>query len=190
MKFNLGSGVKAGWGFMRILKIGFLSLFLIYLLISISLTAYKERDLIVVVKELGEEFYNPIQTAQDVSLEMQNGEFNGIWDSLFKYWGFYYSLYILYLWLKILSWLAGASPLSNNSETFKNILLSVTFFLFIQLLYFSLVLKESPNQLFIAFKDIFQGLVSIFTSYDFSSGSEELVDIEVKNTCNESICVV
>ncbi len=187
-KIPIGSGFKAGWGFLRFFKLFFYSIFFIYLLVSIVLTGFQKKDFGVVIKELGEEFYNPLQNAQEYSLEIQNNEVEGILSSIWKYWGFYFNLGMIYLWIRILSWLVGHSPFSNTSNSFINWGLGIISFYVIQLLFGAYYLKESPMFVFEATKDVFNGLVYLFTHHNFKIGSESL--ITPKNNCNESLCTI
>jgi len=185
-KIPVSSGLRAGGGFLRFFKLIFFVLFFAYLLISIILTGIQERDFNLVVKELGEEFLSPVHTAQEFALEMQGSD-TGILGSLWKYWGFYFQLGKIYLWIWLLKKIADFFLLGTTAPLIRIGLALVVFF-FIQTVYVVWILKESPDYLITAFKDIFNGLVHIFTNFSFSSGKESL--ISVNNTCNESVCVI
>lgn len=189
-KIPISSGMKKGFSLFRIFKLSFLSLFLIYLIISISLTAYQERDFNIVVKELGEEFYNPIQTAQEYSIKIQEDKPKNFISSIWSYWGFYFNVYKIYLWISIIMLLIVNFLLKDSNPLIIRLIFAILIFLCIQLLFFALILKESPNNLFIAFSDIFKGIVYLFTNFSFGSGSESIINIDVNNSCNQSICVI
>ena len=185
-KIPIGTGIKAGFGFVRFFKIIFIGLFFAYLLVSIILTGIQERDFNLVVKELGEEFLSPVQSAQEFALEMQESD-TGFLGSLWDYWGFYFELMKIYLWIWLLKKIIDFFFQSTTAPIMR-VGLALALFFGIQTIYVVWALGESPNYLFVAFKDIFNGLIHIITNFSFSKGTESL--LSVNNTCNESVCVI
>jgi len=183
-KIPVQSGMKAGWGFLRLFRLLFFILFFVYLLINIILTGIHEKDFNLVVKELGREFLSPVQSAQEFSLEMQNSE-EGLVGSLWEYWGFYFELAKIYIWIFILKKIADFFLLGTTSPLIR-IGLALLVFFFIQTTYAVYYLNESPDYLLIAFRDIFYGLIHAFTNFDFNPKNL----IESNNSCNESVCVI
>jgi len=187
MKIPIKKGIKAGGGFLRLARLGLFGFFLLYLFISIILTAISERDINIVIKELGEEFYNPLQTAQEFSFELQQDQEATFLGSIWEYWGFYFNIYKIYLWFWILLIPVNFIFKESNAPIIRFGVVLIIFY-GIQVLFSVLYLKQSPEMPFIATKDILQGLVHIFTNFDFSSGKESL--IRTTNECNESICTI
>ncbi|MBU1027940.1 MAG: hypothetical protein KKF48_02745 [Nanoarchaeota archaeon] len=185
-KIPIGTIARGGFTFGKFFRLIFFALFFSYLLISIVLTGIQERDFNLVVKELGEEFLSPVQSAQEFALEMQGSD-TGLLGSLWDYWGFYFELAKIYLWIFILKRIADFF-FQGTTPPIARIGMAFVVFFFIQTIYVVYYLGESPDYLFIAFKDIFNGLIHIFTNFDYKSGSEKL--ISVNNTCSEDVCII
>jgi len=182
----IGTGLKAGFSFFRFFKLIFILLFFAYLLISIVLTGIQERDFTIVVKELGEEFTNPLKSAQEFSIEMQQTE-GGFLSSLWEYWGFYFELFKIYLWILLLKYIVDIF-LKGTTAPIMRIGLALMIFLFIQTTYGVYFLDETPMFVFEAFKDILDGLMHIFTTIKFREGSESI--ITPTNNCSGDVCVI
>lgn len=100
-KLPIGTGLKAGWSISRFFKLFFFVLFFGYLFLSIIITGIQERNFNFIMRELGEEFINPVQSAQEFSIEMQQTD-TGLLKSLWEYWGFYFELMKIYIWVYII----------------------------------------------------------------------------------------
>ena len=89
-------------GLMFYLKYGFLFLFLLLLAIHIISLGIRDKDVGIIVKELGKEFMSPLQNVQNVSIQIiQNKgyESKGILDSISTYGDFFFNGYKIYIWL-------------------------------------------------------------------------------------------
>lgn len=185
-KIPIGSGMKAGWGFLKLIKLSLFALFFAYILISAISTGIKERDLNLVLRELGEEFLSPVISAQEVSLEIQNNN-TGFMGSLWDYWGFYSELFKIYLWIYVLKKVFDFLMHGTTPPILRIGLAAATFGI-VQLIYITWILKEDPSYLLMAFKDILEGIISIFSGHDFTQGKEAI--ISPHNSCNESVCTL
>ena len=188
-KLPIGSGLKAGGGILKWLKFGLLSFFLLYLLISIVLSAYQGRDFGIIVKELGEEFYSPLQTAQEYSLKIQQEQQTSFLEGVWKYWGFYFNIYKIFLWLKILTWIFKFIWGDRISPMERYIFATILFYV-VQLLFGVLYLKEDSNFIFTASKDVFDGVIHLMTNLELSEGKERIMNFGSNNTCSGEVCVV
>ena len=162
-KIPISAGFRAGSLFMGILRYGLVSLFIIYMFITIILTGFAERDVGVVIDQLGKEIFSPLQTAQEYALEMQTAESQPLLDNLWDYWGFYFQLYKLWLWLKLFIFVVNIF-LKDSNAPFIRWLFAGGLFICVLVLHSVIYLGESPNYPFLAFKDIFQGLVHAIPS--------------------------
>lgn len=136
--------VTQGFSLLKFFKMAFLYIFLTYILVSAIATGLKAHDINPVIDKLGQQFFNPLQNAYESGQEVQSG--GGIFNSIYNYWGFYSSIYILYVWIfVVLSKLVGHSPLSNDSAKFINVALGTIFFYFIETLYVVIKLGLPPD---------------------------------------------
>lgn len=182
----IGTGVKAGWTFTKLFRLIFYSLFFIYLFVTIILTAIEAKDFNVVIKELGEEFWNPLQTAQQDALEMQNKDFTFL-QSIWMFWGFYFNLFKIYLWIWVLK-LPIDFLFKGTTSPMMRVGMAIFLFYTVQVLFSVIYLKESPNMPFTATMDIFKGLTHSIQNTNLKSGPEKL--LTPTNTCNTSTCVI
>lgn len=181
--------MRTGSLLMRIVRISFFSLFFAYLLLTIIATATEQGDVNVVIKELGEELLNPLQNAQEAAGTLKESN-EGFLDGVWKYWGFYYSVFILFLWLKVIQtlivhWLLAPK---ETSGPFKRWGFTLAIFYIILVLHSVIFLGESVNYPFIATKDIFSTLWHVIINFDFEAGVESLISTK-ENTCTDGVCV-
>jgi len=187
MKVPLTKVSKVGFSLVRFLKVSLLIFFFAFLLINIVLTAIQEKDVNVVFRELGEEFFNPLISAQEISLDIVQEEKVGLLDSLWNYWGFYYQLFIIIIWIYLFKKLFDFL-FHGTTPPIVRIGMAVILFLFIEVVYVTWILKGSPGLVFEAIRDIFNGIIHIFTGFNFKEGKESL--IQVNNTCLDDVCVI
>jgi hypothetical protein len=178
------------FGIIRFIKFGFLGLFFLYLFISIILNAINQKDIGFAIKELGEEFLNPILSAQEVALEIIESDYSFL-ESLWIYWGFYFNLYKIYLWFWVLSIFVDWLIFPKESEgKLKRTIASIVLFLFVEVLFYGLYLHENPTKIFFDLKDIFNGIFHLFTNFEFSSGSESFINFKPNNSCVDGVCII
>lgn len=182
-KFGVRAGGWLGWS----LKLGLTGLFFVYLIIHAVALGIQERDAGVVISELGREFYSPLETAEESALEMLDNPPESIISSIWDYWGYYYSLIKIFIWIKILVWLIGWSPLSNESEKFRNLLIALLIFYTMQTIYMIGVLNRPINAPFTATWNIIRSL--FFVIANTKLGLPESSGISPLN-CTSGDCVV
>lgn len=175
---RLGGGL-----FSKIWRFKFAFFFFLYILISIIVIGIYQKDVNLVIEKLGNEFFNPIVSANDYISNVQNGQ--GIFKNIWNYWGIYFQLYKLYLWIKILTLIWGASPFSNTSELFKNLGMGLITFYVLNVLYVVIFMKENPILPFTATWDIVLGLTQLIVNINVPSTT-----IEANNTCTNGFCVI
>jgi len=165
-------------------KLGFFSLFLAYLLIHAIAIGIQERDALVVVKELGKEFYSPLQASQE-SINNLNSE--SLFGSLWGLWGLFFNVYKLYLWIKIILMFLINPFLKDAIPLVIRLFFALAIFYTIQVLFAVLILKESINLPFISTWNILKGMFNLITNpnFDFS-----VKNIYKNNSCSGEICSI
>lgn len=165
-------------------KLGFMFLFLGYLFVSIVNSAIEEKDVNIIIERLGEEFMSPLENAQEYAIDIQNSENLNLFKSIWSYWGFYYNLYIIYLWIKIMKWIVLHFVIMDDSRRTNAYLGGIGLFLIIQYLYLALNGKD-PNILWQSWIEIFKGLNHLFSNTSF-----EFKEVKINNSCYEDACVI
>lgn len=96
------------------------------------------------IKYLGNKFLEPTITIQEESLKIIDQEgiysssenyFAKAWTFIKTYWSLLGALYIIYRWLWLFTKIISVSPLSNNSETFRNWFMASIAFIGLQFIY-------------------------------------------------------
>lgn len=191
------TGRSAGTLFGSLFRIKIAYIFIIVLFIIAISTGISNGGGIEIIKSLGERFFNLTQGLQSTSIEIINNGavFTGYFAFALILWALFSNAYMIYLWLKLFSYLAGKSFLSNESQGFINNCLAVLFFLILQIFYlflFGLPLEGQTNfDLFMtpiyAFRDFFTAVVLIFSSTSFQNAVESNT---IKSCLNSSVCVI
>lgn len=178
---------SSAWlGVFKIFRVVFFLLFFVALLINAISIGIKEKSLIGTVSILGEAWVYPLNSASDTAVQINSEEASGFFDSLYRYFNLYYNLYIIYLWIWILTWLGGRMPWSNTSAWFGNVLFALFVFYFIQIIFSVAFLGGSVDDPFIKTYKLFKGLINLFSNPNFSSD----ISLATKNECNDSICQI
>ncbi len=162
MKFNF-KGLLASKGLFKVFSWGLMGFFFLYLLISAGMVAYEQKDVSVFFTEIGNEMIKPLSSAQEHAQNILS-EKDGIGKTLWSYWGFYYALYKLYLWLWVLMIPVNLVFKENNPPVIRYGV-GVSLFLIIMIMFSVIKLKESPNYPFIVFKDIFNAVKYLLVKF-------------------------
>jgi len=134
------SGV-GGFSLFRFLSIGFLSLFLVLLLINTIYIAVEQRSIYPVISNLGNTFLLSTQHISELSndiiekgggYERTEDFWTGIWRYICVYGKLFIALYTIYCWIWILMTLFAWSPFSDGSSHFKNLSLAIITFILLQ----------------------------------------------------------
>ncbi len=151
-------------GFLKYMKLAFLMIWIAYLLLNAISLGIKqptsEQGISVAVQKISSYVFEPLQTAQEAGQNIKTGK--DIFDSIFIYWGFYSSLYTIYLWLKLFAFLIGHSPWSNDSNKFINWSASIIIFYVLTTIYSIYFLKSNIAYPYTAIKEIINDLINIF----------------------------
>lgn len=172
----LGFGGKLLF-FLRFL---FFGLFLAYLIISIIIIAIDKRDMVYAIKEIGKEFLTPIKSSVNSIDEIKQNP------SFWSYFGLYYSLYKIYIVFWVLM-IPVNFALKDANPLMIRLPIAILLFYTILVLYYSIILKESPNMPFILSKNLLLGLKELITNPSFNWGFEVF---KSNNTCSEGICQI
>ncbi len=134
--------------FGKLIGFFFMFIFLIIPLIYAIILSIQAQSIQPGVQYLGERFLDPLLVLNKASLQIVQNHaafirtgffFKDIWHFIVLYWNFLGSLYIIYRWIKLLSWLYGRSPFSNESQKFINSSLATLTFFALTFLYLSLI---------------------------------------------------
>lgn len=156
-----------GWWF----KWGIFSFFLIFLIANAISISIQEGSPIPAIKDIGSRFLYATQNLQETALEItENGGTEGIGDSLWTGIIIFSQIYIIWLWIKVLAKIIGASPFSNASQVFINYAFGVLLFFISQsivlLIFSEPLIGQTKSDLFLtpirAFGDIFKALPYLF----------------------------
>lgn len=165
----------ASKGFYWYVKTTTLLIFFIYLLIHTTALAIHEKDFNVVIKDLGEELFSPLQTAQEKINDLGSANLIGsIWD----YWGIFYEFYKIFLWFKIYMWITSMFSIDVPAIRIAS---GIIIFYLMNVIYTALVFGD-PNLPFQATLDIYKGLMRIILERPFS------FQILNNNSCVGKIC--
>jgi hypothetical protein len=175
------------------IKLGLVSLFVIYLFVHAILLGIQHRDITVTILELGKEFISPLEKAQETSFLILDGK-AGVMD----YWNLYYNIFWIFLWIRLLLILWGWTPVSNESNKFDNLLLAFLSFLVIQALYLliqTILIGDGNisrvNIVWRAWIDISKALMYSITQQRYELRVWRIFsESKLNNTCTDSTCVI
>lgn len=197
------TGRIGGGLFGKLLRIKWAYIFIIILFIQAVFIGLNNGGGFEIIRSLGERFFNMTQELQDASLKIiDNGaQFDGFWDLTKTIWILFSNIWLIWLWLKLLTNIWGHSPWSNDSNNFINITLGILVFLILQIFYLFLFSEPLEGQnkfdLFItpikAFYDFFKAVILLFSSIGFREKILPLIDesSNLTNICvNPSGCVI
>lgn len=183
-------GISAGSWFTWFIKFGFTFLFVVYLIAHAVSLGIQQKDITVTVTDLGREFWSPLQTAQEMALEIQQSTAQDIFHVIWDYWGFIFIIYKLYIIISIIVWLVAHSPLSTL-DPFKNFLLGLVFFYVLEIIYMAVVLKISMNTPFIATYDVGKAILHLVLNTNINFSPIHTTG-NVVDTCTvvDGVCVI
>ena len=157
------NAIKSGFSLTRFLRIGLFVFFILYLIISTTLIAIDKKDVGYAVENLGKEILSPLETATNISLEIQENPPSGFFDSVWTYWGFYFNLYKLFIWVWAL-YLVVSFLFSGTTSPIMRVGMALFLFYTIQIVYTTVFLGYEINYVFLATGEIFKGIMSIIYS--------------------------
>lgn len=137
---------KAGRGFLSVFstyfKWGLMSIFLGIILLNAIIISIETGSVEPGMKDLGNRFFMVTKNINTLSEQVieEGGIYNsteGFWDGIFIWikhsWVLFSNIYIVWLWIKVLSKAISSSPWSNVSMTFANYSGAILIFLFSQM---------------------------------------------------------
>jgi hypothetical protein len=185
----LSLGKFAGRGLIWYVKLGFIGLFLTYLLISAIVIGIQSKDLGITIKELGEQFYNPLGEAQKTALDIIDAggiRSESIFTLIFDYLGFFFNLYIIYWWFYIIYRIMYL--FLGGTNTPLTVWMFVIFIFFaVQVGYFISLGDGDWNTPFVAVWDIIRSMQYLFNPEIFGDNKYSLfgLDYNINNSVNE-----
>lgn len=172
-------------------------LFMAFILFNIILVGIQTKQPEKIFNDLGTRLFNPLNEIQESSnIIITNGYFlnpsygvmKNIWKSFSFFWGLFFSLYTVWLWILLFRW--GFIKL-NDSERLYGTLVGFIIYILIQEVY----LAMTDQSLFLPFSaiiDLFKAFPYIIS--DVSGFADKFTKLEsltdAKNTCNSSVCTV
>ena len=183
-------GIKAGNWFAWAFKLGLMFLFMCYLLISAIAIGIETKDFGEVVKQIGREFYDPLVTASEYAIEIHNNPPKNILESFWGYWGFYFAIYKIFLWIKVIMFLIINPLLKDSNSPLIRFIFAALIFFFTQIIYGVLFLNHDINFFFSSILNIITGIISLISSSNFSYevSSFNINDSDIKS-CLNSTCI-
>lgn len=186
---------KSGWGLYNKFKFMFYFLFVMVMLMNTIVIVYQERDIEPGIKYLGGEWLGVTKQINEVSLTILDrgeileevGFFRSAWFFIKNFWDLIESLIILYIWLKVLSWLLMKIGLWDDSKSSVALLWALTIFFLVQVIVIIGMFPGDPWGLpFIAFFNLFKSLASIVIP-SLAKVTEQLNGGNVSEIINNSI---
>ena len=95
--------------------------------------------------------------------EKGEGFIDNAWNFMKSIWGFLVSLFIIYLWLKILTWIFMMLIIMDDSKTTNSFLLAILFFFLIQILFVVMFTDKPAMTPLTSFSHLVQALPYIFS---------------------------
>jgi hypothetical protein len=170
-------------------KLGLMSLFVIYLLIHAILLGIQSKDFSVTLIELGQELVSPLEKAQETSLIILSGK-----GTTWTYWTLYYNIFWMFLWVRLFSLVVITFGLSNESEKLRIRVLALLMFLTLQMVYLAFTSQGDFSRVNIIWKswiDIFKAVTYLFTQQKYELRFWKIFSqAKLNNSCVDSICVV
>lgn len=196
-----GVGVKKGFGLL--FKIKFLIFIVIFAIILFNsiLVFVQTGNIDPLVTEVGGRIaYTTMNLnieslkiiSQGVVIDTSQGFFNGIWEASQLYSKLFTSIFFIWVWISLLSWLVEKSPIGDASRWFVNNSIGFIFFMIIQLLF---LLFIQPNDItkmealkipFIAFFNFFKALPIIIAPFVNLASKFSEIDLN-KTMVNKTI---
>jgi len=131
-------------GFSKTIGYIFIFIFIVIPLLYAIILSVQDRNIKTGINYLSPKFLGPTQVLQEKSQQaIDNGGvyqrtepiFRGMWCFIVDNWYVFSSIYIIYLWIWILSCTWARSPFSNTSNFFINFSMGIIFFLLIQVIF-------------------------------------------------------
>ena len=127
----------------KLLSFSLLGIFLVIILINSIVISVENKSIEPAIKDLGNRFIYSTEKINDISVQIieqggltlpDNGFFSNTWLFLTTFSELFTQCYILYLWIKIFSWVCLRFVLWDDSKTTTASLISILFVYFIQAL--------------------------------------------------------
>jgi len=161
-------------------------LFFLVLLINCVSVYFDTKDLTQSIGMIGKAFYDPLNSISETIKSISSGESIGFFDSLGKYFNLYYNIYILYLYLWIISKIVNLF-FGNVNSPIITILITISLFYFIMILFGVLILHDSINLPFAKTGEIFRGLINIISNPKFNP---DIIPNNLNNSCSKPFCTL
>lgn len=193
---NVGAIVKAtgkgtGGLFGKLMRIRWAYIFISIIFIqAIAVGIHSGEGFPGILHSLGERFFNMSQNLQEDSRAIinSNAEFDGMVDFGISIWDLIAEIGLIFLWIRLLAFLVGHSPISNDSAKFINYCLAIIFFWVAQVLYLLVFSNPLEGQTkadliltpFVSIWDFIKAMIILFSTFHFKK--------TVLNLNNNSFC--
>lgn len=157
---TIASGASKGLSLSRFIKISFFSIFVLYFIFSAVSIGVQEKDVGKTIKLIGKEFYSPLETANERSVEIINNPPKGFFGNFGALFSFYFAVYKIYLWLRGIYWLMSF-PLGNSNTPLIISIFTLLVFYVAQIMYFAIFEQGNLNTPFTATVNIFKAIAVI-----------------------------
>jgi hypothetical protein len=127
-------------GLFKVISFSFLTIFIVTTLIDLGYVAITTHSFLPVLTELGNKFLLTTQTLSNLAKEIittggikvTGHLFNDIIAFITTYGKFLYYFYVIFIWLKILSFIVGRMPGQSIDKVFKNWFVAILIFIIFQ----------------------------------------------------------
>lgn len=135
----------------KLFRLSFLSLFLTFIIINAIVLSIESKSIEPALKDIGGRLLYTTQNIQKLSLDIIENDglyvptpkfFGGIGNYLWNIWDLFSNVYVCFLWITIFIKFYVWSPLSNESNKFVNLVLSICTFIILQA--FFILILTSP----------------------------------------------
>lgn len=205
---GIAESASTGFNIYQFVKYGMTSVFITIFFINAIMIGMQTKDPMQTLFTVGQELVFVTHEIHVQSLEIINNGmyqpddnfFSGIWKCISTNAVFFYYIYMCFLWIKLLMFLYGWSPLSNDSNKFINLVLAVITFFLIQSVFNLIWMEplENQNRLdlalspFVCFYDFARAIPIIFSELPLSlkDMTYARIDEPAINTSSSGIVVM
>jgi hypothetical protein len=138
-----------------------LFLFFLYIVVNAIIVSVEGGDVGIFLKEIGLELLSPLESAQEYLSELKQAPVGSFFGSLMLSWGFYYNLYKIYLWIRIILIPINFALRDQNAPLLRWGIAIVLFY-FLQLIYLGFFTEKGPQTVFTATWEIIKGFPEVF----------------------------
>ena len=127
-----------------ILKIGLVTIILVLIFTSAVIQSIQQKSLTPMSEQLGRQFLLSTLNLEEASLQIienkgiynpEGSKFSNLWEIIANLSEFLVSFSIIYIWIKFLVFVFKKTPISDETNQFKNFVLAFATFTFLQIIF-------------------------------------------------------